>query len=83
MKQALENAIMAYVREFEKKQGVIFVSWIGSELGGYAEFNTDWIARFDEICFDIDLNAPDGLFEQWYFSGLKCNYKSYLQGCRI
>ena len=87
MKKDFENAIMAYINAFEKKQDLVFDYWaedfIIADFGGTDFFNVD------DIRMDIDTNQKPDLIINWNEAVIYnhellgfINYRSWCMGKR-
>jgi hypothetical protein len=92
LKQNYENACNAYLRAFCKKHGFDYEpdAWVAGEAGTVACV-ADYYVDMQTIIVDIDGNAPESEFAEWYdycvrAGSLGCatpNFKSWLKVCPI
>ena len=87
MRENYKSACVAYIRAFEKKQGIDFDGWVLQEVGGIACFG-DYTFAFLDVVHDIDTRQPKGRILQWYSDCLdnapkRINYRSYCMGLRF
>ena len=88
LKKRYESICQDYIDEFCKKQELVFDGWVGDEIGGIAEFYSQYYFTIDDIAFDINNDIPIGVILNWQDdsvsndSGLQINYRSYSKGLR-
>jgi len=80
-------ACVAYIRAFEKKQGMEFFGWIGDYVGELADFS-GWVFNLSDIIHDIDTKQPKGNIIAWYDACIdnapqRINYSSWCMGLRF
>ncbi len=88
LREAHKASCVAYIRAFEKKQGIDFEFWIGQEVGGSASFGGEWCFTLLEIIHDIDTRQPKGLVLKWHSDCIehapkRIDYRSYCMGARF
>lgn len=90
LKANYDKACNGYLKAFCDKHEFNYsdAEWIGGDVGGMIEIN-DYYVDMGTIRTDIDQNAQQNEFEQWYNYSLRLgmisattpNYKSWLDGC--
>lgn len=90
LKTALDGAIMAYVRKFEKAHGVTFDGAVSDDLTGMLCFGDHYFSMSD-IIYDVDNKLPVRLIFEWQNAGIEAHFKgiektinlqSYAKGLR-
>lgn len=81
-----------FITKFCRKQGLDFDGWVGSEVGGIAEFIGQYFFNISDVILDLTTKQPKGLILSWQDDGLdyalneggteRINYKSYTMGLR-
>ena len=87
MKENYKKVCMAYIRAFEKKQGLLFDEWIDYlEVADFGVFSTFYLS---DIRHDIDTKQPKENIINWHYAVLDnysekgfINYKSWCMGKR-
>lgn len=94
LKKNYEDACNAYLRAFCQKHGYdeqdAVDSWAAGDVGGIASVGDEFV-NMDTIIADIDTQAPENAFSEWYDYCLRLhmisdeittpNYRSWLRGC--
>ena len=91
LKEAYRKACDAYLMAFADKHGFVYedCDWVGGDPGGCASAG-DYFVDMQTIVADIDMDAPEDQWIQWYDYTLeclelglpsKCNFESWLRGC--
>ncbi len=62
------------------------IHWIGDDVGEVFDF-ADYVISFSDVIQDLKLDAPEGLFFEWYdysieSNGNNINYRSWIKGIR-
>ena len=65
LKYCYELVCAEYIRKFSKKQKLEFDGWVGSHIGGIAEFINQYFFNLDDIVYDINNNLPKNLIMKW------------------
>ena len=86
LKKAYEEAVEDYVKVFMKKQNIACFDWVKDDVGGVIECS-DYFVNFDDMKTDIDLNAPVGLYFEYYDKAMTAamenkkfpNYENYIK----
>lgn len=94
LKKNYEDACNAYLRAFCRKHGYdeedAIDSWAAGDVGGIASVGDEFVSM-DTIIADIDTQAPENAFYEWYDYCYRLhmisdeittpNYRSWLRGC--
>ena len=65
LKKDYAEVVNRYVDYFMKKQDISCFDWVNDDLGGVVLCG-DFYVDFNDMKTDIDLNAPKGLYFEWY-----------------
>ena len=91
LRQAYNDACNNYLKVWCEKHDLPMEDdpWVASEPGGVAMIG-DYFVDMQTILTDIDMNAPEKEWWEWYDYSIetaevglpeKCNFKSWLMGC--
>lgn len=94
LRKNYEDACNAYLRAFCQKHGYdeddAVNSWAAGDVGGIASVGDEFV-NMDTIIADIDMQAPETAFGEWYDYCLRLhmisedittpNYRNWLRGC--
>jgi hypothetical protein len=90
VKGLYEDGCRLYLKMFCIKHGFYCdaSSWVGDDVGGVASV-ADYFVDMATIRADVDLDAPDEAFGQWYDYCLRAhalslatpNFRSWVRGC--
>lgn len=93
LKQMYEYVCNQYIRKFCNKQRMDFDGWVADEIGGIAEFASQYFFNMSDIMMDINTRQPIGLILNWQNEGVDAhfendksaniNYRSYIMGLRF
>ncbi len=81
LKASYKEAVMAYIRAFEKKQDVKFKGWVNDDFGQIAYMGIVLI-NFNAIRYDINVNAPKNAYIDYYdhmYINKDVNYPNWLK----
>lgn len=94
LRKNYEDACKAYLKAFCQKHGYDYDdavnSWAAGDVGGIASVGDEFV-NMDTIIADIDMQAPETAFGEWYEYCLRLhmisedittpNYRNWLRGC--
>ena len=93
IKRRYENAVHEYAAAFCRRHGWVYSpdDWVGGRIGEVLEV-CDMFVDFRDIRTDVDREAPENAFDEWYWYELELhelgctkhvNYEHFLMGCPL
>lgn len=74
LRTALDKALTAYIKKFEKIHGVYFEWAANDDLTGWVNFG-DHLFNISDIVYDVDNKLPVRLIFEWQDAGIEAHFK--------
>lgn len=83
MKKQLEKVLKQYIKEFEKKQDLIFEFAVNDNLMEVISFGSVYFFNMSDIIYDVDNAIKENIIIEWLEYTLQekdyINYRTYLK----